>query len=86
MIDSIEVQSRSREDVKHTLWIYEGVAKGCTCEARVYNPSVPCRHMNEYNERYILGEDLAPHVEDSIRSYEGCDYCGRNHKSWNCPF
>lgn len=18
--------------------------------------------------------------------YEGCDHCGMNHKSWNCPF
>ncbi len=82
MIDSIEVPSRSRAEVKHTLWIYEGVAKGCTCEARQYNQSVPCWHMVHHNEQV---SDVTPHIEDDLRN--SCCLCGRPTKGivcWKC--
>ncbi len=90
MINQIEVASRSRENVTHTLYLDEkGKAVGCTCEFRQYNSLKACKHMGDWNIQIeaITGVDLVPHVEDELRSeYEGCDFCGRNHKSWNCPF
>ncbi len=134
MINQIEVASRSRQNVTHKLYIIDGVAKGCSCESRQFNPARPCFHMLDHQSqqeqaaeaaRYkaekeardaeayekrvawlesqkhnITGVDLVPHVEDDLRftpwhgsnygaersEYQGCDFCGRNHKSWNCPF
>ncbi len=49
MIDQLEVQSRSRENVKHTLYIHNGLAVGCTCESRKFHMWTECRHMFAYN-------------------------------------
>lgn len=102
MINEIEVQSRSRQNVTHTLFLDEqGKSVGCTCEYRQYKPFVPCTHMKDWNVKVeaITAVDLVAHVEDDLRfnpwhgsnygaesQYQGCDFCGRNHKSWNCPF
>lgn len=72
-------------------WFNEaGEMVGCGCdEARAvtiekYNMK-PCHHRVEHNGMLhsITGVDLVAHITDE---YEGCDYCGLNHKSWNCPF
>jgi hypothetical protein len=91
MINQIEVASRSRQNVTHQLFLDEqGKAIGCTCEFRQYNSFKVCTHMKDWNVQVeaITTVDLVPHVEDDLRShqYKGCDFCGRNHKSWNCPF
>jgi len=103
MINQIEVASRSRENVTHTLFMDEqGKAVGCTCEFRQYNSFKACKHMNDWNTQVeaITGVDVVQHIEDDLRftpwhgsnygaersEYQGCDFCGRNHKSWNCPF
>jgi hypothetical protein len=51
----------------------------------VYTDESDDPFINANLRRSILGEDMPVHVEDDLR-YEGCDFCGRNHKSWNCPF
>lgn len=91
------VEMRYRTNSKgqtYPQWYDEnGKMVGCGCdEAKAvtvekYNMK-PCHHRREYNAALeaILTVDLEPHVEDDLRSYQGCDFCGRNHKSWNCPF
>jgi hypothetical protein len=50
MINQIEIASRSRQNVTHTLFLDEkGKAVGCTCEYRQYHPWTPCPHMTEWN-------------------------------------
>lgn len=88
MINQIEVASRSRENVTHTLFLDEtGKAVGCTCEFRQYNSFKACSHMNEWNVQVesITGVDLVPHVEDDLRN--SCCICGYPTKAvicWKC--
>ena len=50
MINSIEVPSRSRANVTHTLYIHEGKAVGCSCEHRQFHPWMPCPHMIQHEQ------------------------------------
>lgn len=61
MINEIEVASRSRENVAHTLYLDEkGKAIGCSCEHRQFQGHVPCGHMNEWNtEEELKAQDQA---------------------------
>ena len=91
MINQIEVASRSRQNVTHKLYLDEqGKAIGCSCEFRQWHQWTPCRHMEEYNAAAEGIREIDAYrakQEDDLHSeYEGCDFCGRNHKSWNCPF
>lgn len=50
MINTIEIESTSRQNVQHTLWMDEhGKAIGCSCEARQFNAFKACRHMTSWN-------------------------------------
>lgn len=52
MINEIEIASRSRQNVTHTLFLDEqGKAIGCTCEYRQYNSFKACKHMNDWNSK-----------------------------------
>ena len=88
MINHIEVASRSRENVTHTLFMDEtGKAVGCTCEYRQYHTFTSCRHMIDWNVKVesITGQDLPAHVEDDLRT--SCYQCGYPSKSglcWRC--
>ena len=85
-----EVPSASRPGLSHRVYFNTKLySVSCDCEAGLMRRD--CGHRVAVDrhfdlKRSILTVDLVPHVEDSIRSYEGCDFCGRNHKSWNCPF
>jgi hypothetical protein len=55
MINHIEIESQSRKNLQHILFLDEqGKAVGCTCEARQYHSFKPCRHMNEWNGKSEL--------------------------------
>lgn len=51
MIDTIEVASRSRANMTHTVYTHNGKAVGCTCKWRQYHPWTPCHHMEAYEQR-----------------------------------
>lgn len=58
MINHIEVASRSRENVTHTLYMDEqGKAIGCSCERRQYHPNVDCGHMIAWNSKQQRKDD-----------------------------
>lgn len=94
MINTIEIESTSRMNVQHTLYMDEaGKAIGCTCEARQFNSFKACRHMTSWNTTKAEEAELrfnpwhgSNYGAEQHNSYESCDYCGRNHTSWNCPF
>ena len=50
MIDTKVIQSRSRANVTHTLYIHEGKAVGCSCEHRQFHPWTPCPHMTQHEQ------------------------------------
>jgi hypothetical protein len=85
MINEIEIASRSRPEMSHTLFLDEkGKAVGCTCEYRQYHPWTTCHHQNEWNTQLeaITTVDLVPHVEDELRN--SCCLCGRETKQVIC--
>jgi hypothetical protein len=96
---SLDIERRQRTNDKgdtYSQYFLDGKMVGCGCaEAQAvtiekYNFK-PCKHLRDANAtQAITGEDVVQHIEDDLRSralsYEGCDFCGRNHKSWNCPF
>jgi hypothetical protein len=73
MIEAVTITSEQSGN-EYQLYIYQGVARGCTCKSRKYSPGKPCKHMQAFT-------NPAP-----VAAYEGCEYCGCNHQSWNCPF
>ncbi len=99
MIDTIEIREHTgRSGKTYPQWFdSDGKMVGCGCdEAKAVTVEKyhmkPCHHRLAYNAALeaITGGDVMPHIEDELRSralsYEGCDFCGKNHKSWNCPF
>jgi hypothetical protein len=85
MINEIEIQSRSRANLTHTLFLDEkGKAVGCTCEYRQYHTWTPCPHMTEWNTQLesITTTEIVPHVEDELRN--SCCVCGRETRNIIC--
>src|SRR5438552_1972142 len=92
----VAIERRERTNSRgetYSQYFRDGKLVGCGCAEAVavtiekYNFK-PCSHIrNAQATESITSVDLVPHVEDDRRSeYEGCDYCGCNHKWWNCPF
>ncbi len=59
MINSIEVPSRSRANVKHKLYLVDDRAVGCSCEHRQFHPWTPCPHMTQHEQRQHDAERTA---------------------------
>lgn len=78
MIDTVAITS-SHSGAEYNLYIFEGVARGCTCKFRHYNHFKPCRHMNEYNEQV---SDVTPHIEEELLN--SCCVCGYPTKGVIC--
>ena len=86
-----EVASASEQGKKYRVY-FNSKLYSTSCNCKAGQCSQDCGHRVAVDRHFdsrraILGEDMPVHVEDDLRSeYEGCDFCGRNHKSWNCPF
>ena len=75
MINTIEIESQSRQKVQHKLYLDEqGKAVGCSCESRVFHPWTPCKHMVEWNQQKALAAAII----------NSCITCGRNTKQVIC--
>lgn len=70
----IERQRTNSKGVTYSQWFADGKMVGCGCD------EAKAVHTPKYNFK------PCKHMTAHNNAYEGCAYCGRNHKSWNCPF
>ncbi len=56
---TIQVPSKSRANLTHTLYIHNGKAVGCDCEYREHRTWTACPHMTLFETEVLRAEKFA---------------------------